>query len=142
MDKQVFDSDQMRREHTPNPDTKTVVLRRCWSVIFDVGGNAPANATAASFNTKELAEQALILFAAQEDDNKVVSIVVAGRRHSQLPTYSVEGYAFDTGYRVIEDWQTDDKILKSLEDLTGLCDGESNTDLPDGVFLDEDDAAG
>lgn len=140
MSEQAFSADQLKAVHDLSPDTKTVVLRKCWSVIFDVNSNAPANATVASFATKELAKQALTLFAAQKDDDKTVSIVIGSKRHYELPRYEVEGYNFDTYYTINDDWQPDSDILRSLADLAKLADCEEDADLPDGVLLtDEDD---
>ncbi len=140
---QIFNTEQLHKAHAKNDDTKIITLRRCWSIVFDVNGNAPADSTEASFATEELAKQALSLFAAQKDDDKIVAIVVDGTQHSRLPVSCVENYNFDTYYRVKEDWQPDNEILTSLKGLIVLTDEQSDTDSEDGVILaDEDDLYG
>lgn len=120
MSQQVFDAETLRKKHGLSPDTKVVTLRRCWTVWFDVNGNAPADARIASFATKELADQALTLFAAEKDDGKHVGIVVGGKRHTGLDSCSVEGYDFDTYYCVQEDWREDENILAVVVPTLGI----------------------
>ncbi len=125
-------------QHALSDQTKTVVFRKCWSLIFDVNGNAPGDATVASFATKELADQALSLWGGMKDDNRSFAVVVGGKKHFEPMTYSVEGWNFDTFYSVIEDWQEDKNILTSLSELSKDCfDCEEDTDLADGVYLEE-----
>jgi len=130
----IFDADDLRCGHSLNESTKTVVLTQCWSVVFDVNGNAPENANVANFATEELAKQALRLFAA-EKSGLAVSIVIANRRSFGLPRYSVEGYDFDTYYRVASGFWPEESILRSLGGLANLCGDECDTDLPDGVWV-------
>jgi hypothetical protein len=131
----------MFTSHQLSDQTRTISQRRCWSVIFNVNGNAPADATVASFATKELAHEALELWAAIKDDDQVPNIIVAGVRYWELPAPFVEGYNFDTYYEVVEDWQEDKHILTSLAQLTSLCGCSEPSDKPDGiVILDDDDS--
>jgi hypothetical protein len=116
-------------------DTKVVTLRRCWTIWFDTNGNAPSDAQIVSFATEELANQALALYAAEKDNGKRADIAIGGKLHSCLHNCSVEGYNFDTGYCVKEDWREDKDILTSLDELADLCGEERDTDLPDGVVL-------
>lgn len=125
----------LHRTHQLDAMTKVFTQRHCWSVIFDVRGNAPADATVASFATEELADEARELWAAIKDDGKTVNIIVGGVRHWDLPNYSVEGYDFDTYYRVAEDWQPTSNILTSLAQLAEICQCSEITDQPDGITL-------
>lgn len=131
------------KKHTPSDETKVITLRKCWSLIFDVNGNAPADATVASFATKELAGEALSLWAGEKNEDRTFSIVIGGQRYFDFPAPNVEGYNFDTGYRVKEDWQDASKIFSSLSELTNLDCCQDDTDLPDGVHFgvknDEDE---
>lgn len=134
----------MTARHALDEDTRTITLRRCWSVVFDCNGNAPADATVASFATKKLAVQAHSLWAGLKDEDKDFSIVVGGVRHFEPPQYSVEGYNWDSFYKVEEDWCEDKDIFTSLEQIATLCDSSDSTDLPDGIYVedaesDEDD---
>lgn len=137
--RQVFDAEQLKAVHEASTDTKTVVLRRCWSVVFDVNGNAPSNALLVSCASRELATQVRSLF-----EEGGLTILVSGKKHSSFPTFVVEGYEFDTRYVVEEDWQPDEAIISSLAELVRLADEECDTELPDGVLIgceddDEDD---
>ena len=129
----------LHKTHELTKETRTITQRRCWSVVFNCNGNAPADATAASFATKELAEEARALWAAMKDDDKVPVITLNGVRHWGLMNYEVEGFNFDTSYEVKEDWQADANILTSLDQLVALCDYQSPTDQQDCVeLLDEE----
>jgi len=128
----MFNAEVMMTKHEIGPKTKTVALWECWSVVFDVNGNAPADAHVVACATKELAENVRSMFAAQRD-GKIVGIIIGGLRHTNLPSFSVEGYDWDANFRVRADWQTEDKILRCLADLTEKCDIVASTDLPDGV---------
>lgn len=139
MRQQIFNADQLTATHEISKDTKTVVLTRCWSVVFDVNGNAPSDATEASFATEELAHQALELFAAMKDDDKKVHIVLNKERHVRDQCYVVHGYNFDTFYNVIEDWQPADVILTSLAGLIDNADDTLDTKAPDGIYLTNED---
>lgn len=131
----IIDGDQVVEKHALSTETRTVVLFKCWSVIFDVRGNAPANATAASFATRELAELALTIFSAPRRYRKKPVIIVGGVGSYDYPAYSVEGYDFDTMWRVVQDWCPEGEILTSLADLADLADCEYDSGLPDGVVL-------
>jgi len=133
----MFSVEQMTAKHEIGPKTNTVTLWECWSVVFDVNGNAPADAHVVACATKELAENVRSMFAAQKD-GKTVGIVVSGLRYTNLLSFSVEGYDFDTRYVVKADWQTEDKIIRCLADLIEKCDLVCGTDLPDGVTLEKE----
>ena len=130
----MFNAEQMMAKHEIGPKTKTVALWECWSVVFDVNGNAPADAHVVACATKELAENVRSMFATQKD-GKVVGIVVSGLCYTNLLSFSVEGYDFDTRYVVKADWQTEDKIIRCLADLIEKCDLVFGTDKPEGVIL-------
>lgn len=127
---QVFNGEQLKKAHEVSPDTKTVVLRRCWSVVFDVNGNAPSDALLVSCASQELASQVRSLF-----EKGGLAILANGKKHSGFPAYVVEGYEFDTGYVVEEDWQPDEAVIRSLAELVRLADEECDTELPDGVMV-------
>lgn len=133
----MFTAEQMVAKHQIGPKTKTVALWECWSVVFDVNGNAPADAHVVACATKELAENVRSIFAAQKD-GKQIGIVIGGLRHTNLPSFSVEGYDFDSHFAVKADWQTEDKIIRCLADLSEKCDMLCETDLPDGVVVTEE----
>lgn len=137
MSEPIFNADQLRQTHELDKETKTVELHKCWSVVFDVNGNAPENAKVAFFATEALANQALQLFVAKKNDQQTTSIVINGERHTALPTYWVEGYDFDTYYRVDLDWQPAEDILCSLAELATLADEVEATTSTEGVFLDK-----
>lgn len=130
----IYDANKLIEEHPKESATKVITLTKCWSVKFNTNGNAPADALVASFASKPLADAALNLFAMAKEDDASIGIVVEGVYYSSLPTFSVEGYDFDTYYEVVEDWQESAKIMTSLAQLSVMCDHAVETDLPNGVF--------
>lgn len=133
----MFSVEQLKEKYETSPSTKVITLRECWSVIFDTNGNAPADAHVVACATKELAERTKDLFAA-EKDGKRVGIVLDRLLYTDLPAFSLDGYDFDSAYVIKADWQPDDKIIRSLAELIGICDKGFDSDLPDGIVIDFD----
>lgn len=125
------------KQHTLSDETKTVTLRKCWSLIFDVNGNAPEDATVASFATQKLAKQALTLWANMKDNNQNFYIVHNGKKYTEPDTFCVEGYNWDTYYTTKEDWQEDKNILTSLAQLHTVCGSKEDTNEKDGIYIEK-----
>lgn len=125
------------KNHPLNDVTRTVQLRKCWWVYFDVNGNAPSDADVVACATKELAEEVLEWFTSMKNNEREPVIVLDGKRYSGLTSLSVEGYNFDTYYSVKEGEAGDGCIWTSLADVvknSGIFDYEEDTTEKDEIY--------
>ncbi len=144
----------IHKSHSLSPMTRTVIERKCWLVVFDVCGNAPADAEIVACATPELAAEVCELFAATKEERKAISVVLNGERHFEINHYEVEGYNFDTAYDVREGWAVDDRVITTLKQIVmshrsgdigfmaNLFDCVDKTELADGVYEDDSEEDG
>lgn len=134
----------VHKEHALDKEVKTVQLRKCWWVTFDVNGNAPENAQVVACATEELANEVKELFASMKNDGEQPALVLDQELFYSLMRHSVEGYNFDTYYTVQPGWAEDGEIIRSLAQLAtpDIFDCERKVSgVEDGVYMggpDED----
>ena len=107
----------------------------CWWVIFDVNGNAPADADVVACATEELATRIKSLLDDFKDDNYDLYLVLGKKKYTNFNVYSVEGYEWDSSYAVRQGWAREEEIVRSLADLSISFFGSSeDTTEDDGIY--------
>jgi hypothetical protein len=128
------------RKHRLHRQVRTVELRKCWWVYFDVNGNAPEDKDIVACATKEMAQEILEWFKSMKDDEKEPYVVIDGKKYSGLCSFGVEDYNFDTYYDVREGEAADDEIFTSLAEAVKrgeIFDMDEATTEVDGVYYAE-----
>ena len=64
----------------------------CWWVIFDVNGNAPADADVVACATEELATRIKSLLDDFKDDNYDLYLVLGKKKYTNFNVYSVDNF--------------------------------------------------
>lgn len=124
--------------------TRVFRQRECWWVVFDCNGNAPADKQVVACASEELADEVHSLYCRMKEDGINLVLILDGVVFRSPMRYCVEGYDFDTFYRVKHGWAADDKIINSLDGLVKVAGfdekwrpaaGEEFFGMSDGLYF-------